>query len=257
MDEDRVARFYAEEEDEAARLTTTPWGRLERRRTQELLARRLPAPPAQVLDVGGGTGVHAEWLTGLGHEVLLLDLVQAHVTAARAVGLEAELADARDLPIDDESFDVVILLGPLYHLDAAGRDRALREAARVLRPDGLVAAAAVTRWAGLLDLAATGRLEDSEWERMKSVVATGEHDPELGFTTAYFHRPDELAEEVRSAGFADVEVRAVEGPLGRELRSGGRVTVDVELAARVAALVDAEPALLGASPHLLAFGRRI
>ncbi|MEU0570324.1 hypothetical protein ABZ297_33740 [Nonomuraea sp. NPDC005983] len=37
-------------------------GRLEFWRTQDVLRRVLPSAPARVLDVGGGTGVHAEWL---------------------------------------------------------------------------------------------------------------------------------------------------------------------------------------------------
>jgi hypothetical protein len=57
-----VRAFYAQEYDEDARLRSQPHGVLERVRTQELLARFLPPPPARVLDVGGGTGVHAEWL---------------------------------------------------------------------------------------------------------------------------------------------------------------------------------------------------
>jgi hypothetical protein len=57
-----VRAFYAHEYDEDARLRSQPHGVLERVRTQELLARFLPPPPARVLDVGGGTGVHAEWL---------------------------------------------------------------------------------------------------------------------------------------------------------------------------------------------------
>jgi ubiquinone/menaquinone biosynthesis C-methylase UbiE len=54
-----VARFYAEAYDEDVRLTRSPHGRLEFARTRELLERVLPAPPARVLDVGGGTGIHA------------------------------------------------------------------------------------------------------------------------------------------------------------------------------------------------------
>ena len=59
-----LVRFYTERYDEDARLCTSPHGRLEFERTRELLLGRLPPPPARILDVGGGTGVHAEWLFG-------------------------------------------------------------------------------------------------------------------------------------------------------------------------------------------------
>ncbi|MFI9597462.1 class I SAM-dependent methyltransferase [Nonomuraea sp. NPDC052265] len=65
-------------------------GRLEFWRTQDVLRRTLPPPPARVLDVGGGTGVHAEWLLADGYEVELLDPVPLHVErAARVPGLRA------------------------------------------------------------------------------------------------------------------------------------------------------------------------
>ncbi|NEP45591.1 MAG: class I SAM-dependent methyltransferase, partial [Okeania sp. SIO2H7] len=44
-------------------------GKLEFARTQELLSRFLPAPPAVIFDVGGGSGVYAFWLAQQGYEV--------------------------------------------------------------------------------------------------------------------------------------------------------------------------------------------
>ncbi len=41
-------------------------GQLELLRTQEILRRHLPPPPARLLDVGGATGVHASWLAAHG-----------------------------------------------------------------------------------------------------------------------------------------------------------------------------------------------
>ncbi|HEX5993529.1 MAG TPA: hypothetical protein VFY84_00165 [Jiangellales bacterium] len=50
-------------------------GRLELLRTQDVLRRWLPTPPAKVLDVGGASGVHAEWLATDGYDVELIDPV--------------------------------------------------------------------------------------------------------------------------------------------------------------------------------------
>src|SRR5258708_7778491 len=57
-------------------------GKLERWRTQELLLRYLPAPPAIVLDVGGATGHYALWLAEQGYEVHLVEPVPLHVDTA-------------------------------------------------------------------------------------------------------------------------------------------------------------------------------
>lgn len=49
---------------EETRLDQGP-SRLERVRTQEILSRVLPAPPARIVDVGGAAGVYSSWLAGL------------------------------------------------------------------------------------------------------------------------------------------------------------------------------------------------
>ena len=204
FDED-IAAYYDRGE-EQARLGD--WGRLERIRTQELLERYLPPPPAVVLDIGGGPGAYAVWLAERGYRVHLVDPMELHVEQARAAGLgSAEVGDARALPFDDASADAVLELGPLYHLpDAGDRRRALEEASRVLRPGGVLAAAAITRFASTIDGLIKGMLAEPEFERMvERVLSDGRHENPSRrpgwFTTAYFHLPDELAEEVRAAGF--------------------------------------------------------
>src|SRR3954453_14266552 len=98
---DPLRRFYAHGYDEDVRLTRSPHGRLEFARTVELLGRVLPAPPARVLDVGGGTGIHARWLAGGGAAVTLLDLMPEPVAqAARIEGVRAGVGDARALEVE-------------------------------------------------------------------------------------------------------------------------------------------------------------
>jgi SAM-dependent methyltransferase len=116
-------------------------GQLELLRTQEILLRYLPPAPASVLDVGGATGVHARWLAEMGYAIHIVDVTPRHVAAAQAelgaLGVTAEVGDARQLPAVDASHDVVLLLGPLYHLQSRDdRLTALREARRVVRPGG-------------------------------------------------------------------------------------------------------------------------
>src|SRR5262249_20113531 len=72
-----VIRYY-EETDEAGRLEVEYFP-LERARTQEIVTRHLPPPPAVVLDVGGAAGAYAYWLAARGDEVHLVDPVPRHV----------------------------------------------------------------------------------------------------------------------------------------------------------------------------------
>ena len=256
---DALHRFYAHDYDEDVRLTRSPHGRLEFARTAELLGRVLPVPPARVLDVGGGTGIHARWLAEAGYDVTLVDLMPEHASqAARIDGVHAVVGDARALQADADAFDAVLLLGPLYHLlEASDRATALREAVRVARRGAAVAAAAIGRYAGLLDLGAHAGLDDATEPRVRATLETGLHDPRLGFTTAYLHRPEELHEELVAAGLRDVEVVGVEGPAGPALDAHGIDRVDEFLPAalRCARIAERDPALINASAHLLGLGR--
>ncbi|WP_143517194.1 class I SAM-dependent methyltransferase [Pseudonocardia sp. MH-G8] len=254
-----IHAFYAEHYVEDDRLHTTAHGRLEYERTRELLRRYLPNPPARVLDVGGATGVHARWLAADGYAVHVVDLVPEHVAVAAALpGVTAAVGDARQLAEPDAHADATLLLGPLYHLvDRAERVRALREAARVTVPGGLVAAAVISRHSVILEMAARARIDDTTEPLLREITDTGHHDPRLGFTTAYLHRADELADEMREAGLREVGVHGVEGPLGSVLRAleDGPAADRLPAALRAARLLEDDPALLAASAHLLGIAR--
>ncbi|MFC7326681.1 class I SAM-dependent methyltransferase [Marinactinospora rubrisoli] len=243
-------------------------GRLELLRTQDVLRRWLPAAPVSVLDVGGGTGAHARWLAGDGHRVRLVDPVPEHVAVARRLpGVAAVAGDARALDADDESWDVVLLFGPLYHLtDPADRARAWREAVRVVRRGGLVAAATVSRFASLHDGIRTGLLSDDAFRAMvRRDLAEGRHRPPPGspwwwFTDVHLHHPDEPLAEARAAGLPEPRRFAVEGPAG--MLPDAEVDAWLDDPERRRRLlwalrqVECEPSVMGVSNHMLTLARR-
>lgn len=75
-----IYRYYAKGK-EQGRLSRGE-NRLEHFRTQELLTRYLPKPPATIYDIGGGAGVYALWLAGQGYDVHLLDAIPLHIEQA-------------------------------------------------------------------------------------------------------------------------------------------------------------------------------
>jgi ubiquinone/menaquinone biosynthesis C-methylase UbiE len=246
--------YYAGQ-DEGQRLFRFPHNRLELLRTRELLQRRLPSPPAVVLDVGGATGVHAAWLAGRGYRVHLVDRVPAHVRAALEHGhLTAEVGDARQLTQADASVDAVLMLGPLYHLVVrAERIAALAEARRVVRPGGVLLAAAIGRFMAVLDWAQSGGLTADVAAKLAPVLSTGVHDPTLGFTDAYFHTAAQLQREVAEAGFADVRVLGIEGPAWTIVDApGDDAGARFDSALRCAQLTENFPEIVDASGHLMA-----
>jgi ubiquinone/menaquinone biosynthesis C-methylase UbiE len=248
-----VAAFY-ESHDERARLSLGE-GWVELVRVQELLRPALSPPPGRLLDVGGADGVHASWLTEAGYDVEIVDVVALHVDRARARGFAAHVGDARSLAYDDDSFDAVLLLGPLYHLrNRDDRMKALHEARRVLRSGGLLAAAAVSRMAVALDWLRIGTFDDPRAREVATRIAVaGADDSGWGEGVFNFHTAVELEEEVRTTGFSDVIIRGVEGPAWPLLDPAcppddPLVTHVLELAR----LADVDPATVGASAHLLA-----
>ena len=244
---------------------------LEAIRTRELIERFAPLAPATVLDVGGAAGAYATWLADLGYTVHLIDVVPRLVAEARrrSGGRQRPLAsctvgDARSLDFPDASADAVLLLGPLYHLTTStDRARAIAEAARVLAPGGRLFAAAISRWASALDGLARDRFKDERFAAIvEADVRDGQHRNPTGqldyFTTAYFHRPDDLRAEVEAGGLVVEALVGIEGPgwlfpdIDDRL-SDPRRRADL---LRVARLLESEPSALGTSPHLMAIARK-
>jgi len=267
---DPAIRAYYESAPEESRLELGPF-RLEELRTRELIVRHAPPPPAAVLDVGGAAGAYAFWLAELGYEVRLIDAVSRLVEVARARNEQAtrrlatcSVGDARALAEPDGSAAMVLLLGPLYHLVESGdRHAALAEAARVLKPGGVLVAAGISRYASALDGLSRELLLDEQFAGiMEGDLRDGHHrNPTRRidyFTTAYFHRPEELRAEVAEAGFVVEGLYGIEGPGGilPDFSDRWNDPRRREILLRVARALESEPSVLGSSAHLLAVGRK-
>ena len=244
---------------------------LEALRTRELIGRFAPKAPATVCDIGGAAGAYALWLASRGYTVHLVDPVERLVQEASRRSEESlhpitscQIGDARCLPFADQSADVVLLLGPLYHLtQMQDRARALAEAARVLKPGGYLFAAAISRWVSTLDGLASDLFSDPEFGAIAAQdMLDGQHRNNTArldyFTTSYFHRPDDLRAEILGSGLELMGVFGVEGP-GWILHdvadrlANPRRRLDL---LRVARQLEAEPAMLGMSAHLLGVARK-
>lgn len=248
-------------------------GQLERARTEELVKRYLPSPPAVIFDVGGAAGVYACWLAREGYEVHLVDAMPLHVELARQASSKqpgheiasVNLGDARRLERAGASVDAVLMLGPLYHLTERGdRLNALREARRILRSGGLVLAAGISRFASVLDGLFRRLMDDPEFQRIvRRDLADGQHRNPTNhpayFTTAFFHHPEELKAEVEDAGLRHEATLAVDGPgwLLQDFEEHWRDEGRRERLLSAVRAVEAEASLLGASAHMIAVARKV
>ncbi len=268
---DKILSFYRQTQ-EADRLTTNAKGQLEFVRTQEIITRYLPAPPAVILDIGGGSGPYACWLAKAGYEVHLVDPVDLHIEQAKEASSQQpehpiasiSLGDARALRFSSMSADAVLLLGPLYHLvDKNDRLLVLSEAYRVLRKGGVMIAAGISRFASMLDSFFEDRFRNPvHRDIVQNDLETGYHrnvtDDLKYFTDAYLHRPEALSAEAVEAGFQHRATLAVEGPAWL-FESFKSYWIDPDLRSVVLDLirkVEAEPSLLGMSAHVLAIGTK-
>jgi ubiquinone/menaquinone biosynthesis C-methylase UbiE len=267
---DPAIRAYYERTPEESRLEAGAF-RLEQLRSRELILRHAPDPPAVVMDVGGAAGAYAFWLAERGYDVHLIDAVPRLIQVARDRNervthpvASCRVADARSLPQANDSVAMVLLLGPLYHLvQAEDRRAALSEAFRVLRPRGLLVAAGISRSASALDGLARELLGDPEFVRLvERDLTDGRHENPTDrldyFTTAYFHRPDDLRREAIDAGFAQAQLYGIEGPgwilpdLDARLSDPRRR----EMLLEAARALESEPSVLGCSAHLMLVGRK-
>lgn len=110
------------------------------RSPQDLALKALrEARAKQVLEVGSGTGGFAARMSKeIDCEVVAIDSSAAMVSASRSLGVAAILADVRELPFRDESFDAVVAAWMLYHVSPL--NEAIEEIARVLRRGGRLVA---------------------------------------------------------------------------------------------------------------------
>jgi SAM-dependent methyltransferase len=267
---DDVVRHYTEAVDEDARLQQG-MGRFEYERTTELIGRYLGPPPQVVVDAGGGTGAYALWLAAAGHEVHLVDLVPRHVDQVQAKAERAALrlgsarvGDARSLPFPDGFADLVLLLGPLYHLtEHADRVQAVREAGRVAKRQGRVLCGAISRYASVVAGFRDARFRSPEFEPMVDRdLRDGQHrnpvpgSPHLG--TAFLHRPRDVRAEIEQAGLLCEGVLAVETAaalVGQLEAWRSQEPRFYELTHKYARAIEGEESLLGASLHLLGVAR--
>lgn len=267
---EEINRYY-EQGGEVARLTTGI-GLLELARTKQLTRRFLPPPPAVIMDVGGGPGIYACWLARKGYEVHLVDAIALHVEQALQASLRqpdtplasCRVGDARRLEYADSLAHVVLLYGPLYHLlEKRHRLEALRECRRMLQTGGLLLAVGISRFASMHVGLVRGWIDDPDFQVMvRSELVDGQHRPPQNwpglFTTAHYHHPDELLQEVVEAGFVHEAILAVEGAgwMVPEIEERCQDPDQRATLLKAVSWTESEPSILGISPHIMVVARK-
>ena len=141
---EEIIRSFYQEANEDSRLQRTRHGQLEYAVTMHYI-HRFAAPDARVLEIGAGTGRYSIALAREGMNVTAVELVESNLAVLREnsrgiENLQSFQGDATDLSrFEDQSFDVALVLGPLYHLyETEDVRKAIDEAIRVTKKDGVI-----------------------------------------------------------------------------------------------------------------------
>jgi ubiquinone/menaquinone biosynthesis C-methylase UbiE len=264
MDNNRIKEYY-NTEIEKNRLGLDHF-KLEGIRTKEIISRYLRGTNLNIIDIGGGAGFYSFWLQTSGHHVSLVDLSPKNIELANeeadrsGVNLESCFTgDATQLAFPDNRFDIALLMGPLYHLtQRQARLNALREAKRVLKPGGILIAACISRYASLMDGFRRDLIKDDVFEKilladLKNGIHINDTQNEEYFTTAFFHTPAEIKDEISESGLIFKKLIAVESAgwvidnPGEKLKNGHYLNK----ISKIIELVESNEDLIAMSPHII------
>lgn len=273
-----IERFYDEEYDE--------WDRLDRhfvefaltkRYMDEYLAEymeRAGKKSLKILDIGGGPGRYSLYLAGKGHQVILLDLSLRNVETAKKKAAEygitlagAVKGNALDLEGLDTDFDVVLLMGPLYHLiEEKDRKLAVEQTLRHLMAGGLLFSSFISAFAPLQEC--FGYLKDvnicsgeDDYRTLLGYLKDGRNVEDGnaigGFTTAYFTGIDEAKKLMASFSLKELAFAGAESILACKEREVQELSAENKEAwLEVAYRLSRNEYLLGTSMHFLYIGEK-
>lgn len=257
-------------------------GRLERGlgivefyRTKEVLSNYIVKKGNIIYDVGGGIGVYSSWLASEGNEVHLLELTPNAVEYAiksqsKDNLFKAEVCDARNINRENESADIVLLMGPLYHLqNKEDRKKVLNEAKRVLKKGGILFSVGISKFSSTTWAISTygnGNefLDDPIYFNMiQNELISGVHIRPKEYsnfiTQAYFHTPRELQEELEVVGFETIQKHAIEGVIWFTpfLNEYWKDEEKRNILLKILNQTDTEESLMGMSPHFMIVSKKV
>lgn len=211
---------YYENYKEEDRITTNNARRIEFITTcnffDELFNRKM-----EVLDCAAGTGAYAFHLADQGHKVTATDITPRHIEYIKehlkdkAYLMKTDVLDATDMSMfKDESFDVVLNMGPFYHLISnEQRTKCFSESMRVLKKGGLLVIAYIPRLYlnQMIVMADSRYIDKTLLNQIKNTGVLSSDDPKCFWTDTYYSSYDEMQELYKDNGLDIVKHFAQDG----------------------------------------------
>lgn len=253
---------YREED----RLSTDNARRIEFLTTVRILD-RLVGEKKSILDCAAGTGIYAFHFADRGHTVTATDLTPRHIEIIRKIlkdkpyQMETAVLDAVHMEIfEDERFDVVLNMGPFYHLvNGCDREKCIKESLRVLKKGGLLITAYIPRYY-VFQYVAMKNSDFLDAGLAKQLIETGElhHDDEKCFwTDTYYSTCEEMEQLYRQHHLAVIDHFAQDGATPHFAdRVNQWSAEEFKIWCDYHCSVCRERSLLGASNHVAIVGRK-
>ena len=227
-DFEKIKNYY-KHFDEKNRLKNDNSGKLEFLMTMGILEKNLPAVTDEadisVLDLGGGAGVYSFPLAKKGYKVTLADLSETLLEQARKQKEEDKIenliscdqVNATDMSCyKDNSFDIVLLFGPLYHLtEKSERGKCVGEIRRVFKTGGKVFASFIPHLSGSIALVQRfcWSPDQVDINTLEECFDTGKFKnlSDKGFQEGYYPTSEEIEKLFLENGFDKLLVRSIRG----------------------------------------------
>ena len=220
-----------------------------------------------ILDCAAGTGKYSFYFADMGYTVTATDITPRHIDIIRDVlrtkdyGMETTVLDATDMHIfADESFDVVLNMGPFYHLiQKDEREKCLSESLRVLKNGGLLVTAYIPRFYVFQYVAMQdGKYLDSKLAEQLITTGVLRHDDEKCFwTDTYYSSSEEMEQLYSRYGLTVIDHFAQDGLTPQFSKAVDqwndeqfRIWLDYHYS------ICREKSLLGASNHVIIIGQK-
>lgn len=268
-DFDKIKEYYSVF-DEQNRLIRDNSGKLEYEMTMRILEKHLPEE-GTILDLGGGAGVYAFPLAKKGYKVYLADLSERLIGQAKERKevektenlVACDVVNAMDLSIyQDNMFDVVIALGPFYHLtEEDERRKCVSEIRRVLKDGGTVIAGFIPYLSG--SIAIVDRYffcpAHVNASNLSHVFETGKfHNlASNGFQEGYYATAAEMKQLFEDNGFETTCIRSIRG-FAYEKEDMIYGVKDEDVLAEIMKAIDKtadDPAVVEMCGHAVYFGK--
>ena len=258
-----IELFYSKASEET-RLNNG-MGVFEFERVKALIEKYTPNSSSRILDVGGGTGKYSEWLAKKGHQVHLIEPISKHLRIAqkRAGKLKnkfsVHLGESRKLEFPNNYANLIILHGPLYHLQNENdRYLTIQEAKRVVKNNGILLAFAINYTASTLVGLLNGLIhKEAFFEMCKEELTSGKHNPPESFpwllAEAYYHKPKQFIDEFITHGLTCLNIYAVEGMAWLDKDFFASIVNDKrkKTLLELIAITENDNFLLSLSPHMM------